>query len=1491
MFSNKRFYKHYEQYYPPQKKTIHSKYPTFLKFSAIALVINSLFSTAGYSNVLSLDGSHFQTNNDNGNKVYTITREDQLGKLSLTLPSSSQKYVLTAESDSIAVDEVESTVIKITGATNSKEKSSIKIGKPMIIGNNNANQPVNSSSLISFDDDSNGYVKADFSTGSIHFQNITLKSSSSSVSGIIDATFSGKPERFDLDFKIDGALIFDNISYTDKNKHLINLYHNTDNVIDLNVTGSTQIDNTTSNSFVRSVNATAKLNNVTVNNSHFNIFLDLSGGLFKANDISISNTEIQQLVNASGNIFDVNSISYDGSSEGTFLSKGMNFMNFTDSSITINKNLSIQNLNFSALEGTSAHLIEFGNSSQISIGNSLTGPDEYAIDLQNIVFYANTQVYQKYEEPIALVSFHENKYGYENEKININGLRVNGITIRHQADRFADEWTEPSVLQFWNQGDKDTANVGYLGNVWIGNVTFKNKTSSNETFPVKLFNTSAVQLYNSSIGLNQLTINGISAESDTEIDQKLNGLDLYNSSLSVGSIHIEGLKATDAEAYGIFEDALLSRYASSINGSKEIYISGIESNSNNAYGIFSDSGYLTLNSDETESQEQNIQIKSISGINAYGFRINDANDTTMNSGALLVQDITATGSNGTAAALSINTKNNNGEFTFNAPSLSAFNIEASKGQAYGVEYSDPDGQGLKIDIDDINIRQISGSNASGINFISSVDLSANEKSSLDSKTVDISEISAPNGTATGIRLYKDYDKGSLVSNFETVSISDISGSSAYALNISGANNLVTIGSLNTWNIHSNSLETASNSDVGNQQEIIINADDNAHVHIQNSAFLIMDPLGTDGSYTPTYQGSHLHQSSGESNPINPIKSFALRATGGARITIGVDESSVLTQDQGPVDNNILIVGNIVAGKGGHEKAGHIKIAASGSASGVYGDIFAGNDGEINLELSDGAVLEGQLDDYHELALTENNDRVFRNDAFFDEKGNQLEITRSGKISLTLDDSKWIAHGRSFVNKIQFGEKGGIIDLTQTPNGSISANTVSGQGTFRLVLGSNQLENVESDMLYVQNVSENTHFNIEVILGDDVQHVTDLKDLRFATIKNYEGKADELFSSVTIQDQGFNNWHLSIANEDFSSEDTDNERFNGTESSLFDKPGTEVVEEIYGDSESSKNYYISSFESTGAELSNAGQAVIATARGTYWTAVEIDRLNNRLGDARYANNGEDGLWIRLRQSRLGTDTGEGDFKSDNTVYQVGYDHAFQRDGGRQLVGIAFDYMDTDLDYKGISGEGNTDRYGITAYTTWLADNGFYVDLVGKWGRLDNDFDIINGSGGQVKADYDNNMWAISAEFGKKLSNPKTGMFIEPNAQLQYTMVTDAQYSTNQGTRVDQDRIDSVIARAGVRIGRAFGETQSNTIYAKADMFREFFGEQKIHVKDVTTHVEGDTITVQNKGFWFDVGGGFQAQLGKSTYAYADVEYRWGDDLDKSWLVNAGARFEF
>lgn len=611
--------------------------------------------------------------------------------------------------------------------------------------------------------------------------------------------------------------------------------------------------------------------------------------------------------------------------------------------------------------------------------------------------------------------------------------------------------------------------------------------------------------------------------------------------------------------------------------------------------------------------------------------------------------------------------------------------------------------------------------------------------------------------------------------------------------------------------------------------------------------------------------------------------------------------------------DIEIYGTIVAGRGTQEvsdSSGVIDMTRGRYNKGnrnitIRGDIYAGNGGQIDMVLEGSeSLIEGQIDDYWELDSVKQGE-VFRNTAFKDSTGQLINVSESGHVNLTLTDgAQWIARGQSFLTTLAFEGEGSFVDLTRNSNSSIVVKNLEGDGTFRMKLDkpivNTSTGEVHSDMLYIQNMDDDAHYVIEI---DPSVNVNELNGLRFATTNTTSGLNN---FTLAVTDRGIFNRSLTINTEDYSATDEDNKYFNGGDGNGEGsyKPGDEIVTGMF-DEKDATNWYIGDPEAFNPDqgstdnpdiggdssLSDAGNALLATARGSYWTSVEIDRLTNRMGDARYANNGEDGLWIRLRQSRLGTDTGEGDFKSDNTVYQVGYDHAFQHDGGRQLVGIAFDYMDTDLDYKGISGEGNTDRYGITAYTTWLADNGFYVDVVGKWGRLDNDFDIINGSGGRVKADYDNNMWAISAEVGRKLSNPKTGMFIEPNAQLQYTMVTDAQYSTNQGTRVDQDRIDSVIGRMGVRIGRAFGEEQNHNIYAKADMFREFMGEQKIHVKDVTTRVKGDTITVQNKGFWFDVGGGFQSQLGRDAYAYADVEYRFGNDLDKSWIVNAGMRYEF
>lgn len=397
------------------------------------------------------------------------------------------------------------------------------------------------------------------------------------------------------------------------------------------------------------------------------------------------------------------------------------------------------------------------------------------------------------------------------------------------------------------------------------------------------------------------------------------------------------------------------------------------------------------------------------------------------------------------------------------------------------------------------------------------------------------------------------------------------------------------------------------------------------------------------------------------------------------------------------------------------------------------------------------------------------------------------------------------------------------------------------------------------------------------------------------------------------DEGFRNVTLTVAKEAYDKTKTaENSKYNGANAGAGDyKPGNDYVDHIFGDE--GTNWYIAGQLEEGTDptptpspnpvpgpgeedtntpdstLSDAGLTILATARSNYWTAVEMDRLNKRQGDARYAK-GDDGVWLRARYESNGTDSGLGDFESDAVTYQLGFDHAFKQKDGRRIVGGAVDYKDVNVDFNTTAGEGNTDRFGFKAYGTWLGNNGAYVDLNAIWGVLSNSFDIVNGSGHRITANYDNHIMGASAETGHRfmLTN---GFFAEPQLQLQYLRVTNADYSTSQGTHMVHDAFNSVISRIGFRGGMEFGETSSQTVYVKADWMREWAGKQKIMAFDVTTHRTGYDASIDNKGSWYDVGFGAQAKIVDDSFGFVDVEYRFGNSLDKSWVVNAGVRYAF
>ena len=595
-------------------------------------------------------------------------------------------------------------------------------------------------------------------------------------------------------------------------------------------------------------------------------------------------------------------------------------------------------------------------------------------------------------------------------------------------------------------------------------------------------------------------------------------------------------------------------------------------------------------------------------------------------------------------------------------------------------------------------------------------------------------------------------------------------------------------------------------------------------------------------------------------------------------------------------------------------AGQVDIYSNNSEAAltVKGNLLAGNNGILNINLGNGGYFEGRTDDYQDAGNATETSTVASNDhlRFYDPAFSST-IYSSGEINLDMGQgSRWNVTGQSWVTSLR-GE--GVIDMrndnenlssgvttdaneTTTDNNShaVHIGTLTGKHTF--VMDLNDTAHEISDMLYIKDEanSSGTH---KVFLNSvaGLENMKDGDKLRFATVNagvdqlvfegeyNGENGYTGNKSRAMLNDTGFNNVAFDIKNETYSTSDAENADYNGDTFDLT-KPGNEYVNKEYGNT--ATNWYITR-NSSGDETSDAGETILNMSRANYSNAIYMDRLNKRLGEARYINSEEDeGMWVRLRHDRIGKDDA---YRSQNTMYELGYDQKQECDNGERRVGFAVDYMHGDTSYSDIAGKGEIDRYGLWLYDTWMGDKGHYVDYVAKWGHLDNEFEIYN-SRDKVDGDYSNNVFSVSAEYGRK-KDIGNDWYFEPQAQVQLARVTGADYTTSQGTKVSVDGINSLIGRAGFRIGKDFGEEKQSTLYFKADVLHEFLGDQTIRALDATTGGNWQSVDYDNQGTWYDIGIGYAAMMSKNSYAFIDLEQSFGNDNDETYQINAGVQWTF
>lgn len=615
--------------------------------------------------------------------------------------------------------------------------------------------------------------------------------------------------------------------------------------------------------------------------------------------------------------------------------------------------------------------------------------------------------------------------------------------------------------------------------------------------------------------------------------------------------------------------------------------------------------------------------------------------------------------------------------------------------------------------------------------------------------------------------------------------------------------------------------------------------------------------------------------------------------------------ALVASDYGTVNaNNLLtgsrIVGDIVGGVKGvvnlsllQGNGTYVRRDTTATDADIRGNVLAANNGVVNITLGSGTVWLGRADDYRDAADKEETWTGVHTKFFTPQFSDTIES--SGTVNITLEKGAiWAITGQSWVTTLAGG---GIIDLsggTDTNSHALRVWNVQDSHTF--VLDLNHLDHTTSDMLYLKTQTEEvsalalgedraTSVYVQNIILENIQGLEKMApgtQIRFATVdgniafQSYgvEGSADV----VQILDQGLVNSGFVIGSEDYDPTNTGN--YNGsTSTGDATKPGDAWTNSSFANG---TNWYLTRDPSKDS-ISDAGKTVLSLSKANYSTAVYMDTLNKRQGEARFGTGQDEGLWVRLRHDDIEKVDA---FTSSNTMTEIGYDLKVESDNGVHRRGIAVDYMNGSLDYSGVHGSGDIERLGAWLYNTWIGNDGHYTDIVLKWGHLDNDFDVLAPSTLQtISGGYKNDVFSASVEYGYRWMDENSN-YIEPQVQFQYSYVTDADYTTSQASKVKLDSINSYIARVGFRAGHHWENDKD--VYLKFDLLHEFDGEQRVKGSDRGGKFD---FTIDNDGTWADFGVGFSMKMDNDSYFFIDAEKIIGNDYGSTYQVSGGIRINF
>ncbi len=289
------------------------------------------------------------------------------------------------------------------------------------------------------------------------------------------------------------------------------------------------------------------------------------------------------------------------------------------------------------------------------------------------------------------------------------------------------------------------------------------------------------------------------------------------------------------------------------------------------------------------------------------------------------------------------------------------------------------------------------------------------------------------------------------------------------------------------------------------------------------------------------------------------------------------------------------------------------------------------------------------------------------------------------------------------------------------------------------------------------------------------------------------------------------------------------------------------------------------------------ALLAGALG--WRSNNND-LDRRLGELRLAET-ERGAWVKYLGGKHDIRETHVDLDTTYHFVQLGYD----TDVKGWTIGGAVEYGT--VKGNAVGGHADGSVAGLAFYGTQRQEDGSYLDLIVRSGRVKNDFKVSNGAI-DLSGDYKSWGFSASAEYGRRFRQ-QNGFYFEPSAELTFGRLQGTDCTAQGGGHtlaIHQDDFDSVIGKLTVGIGQ---ETERSNLFLKVGVAHEFSGAFDTQFKEAGLPPKSTHVSLEDT--WLNVEVGASASLSDNAYFYTTYTRSFCTDLNKEWRVDAGFRLNF